>query len=403
MDWRDAAITCRSAEPDTDPIDAVIVVLPIVRVVARPELLMVATVPVEEVQVPLFVMSCVLASLKVPVAVNCCTEPMGSERLTGATVMDRITAEVTVTTVLPVMEPETADMVVVPVVRVVANPVLSTVAIAVLEEFHVAADIFWVLPSVNSPTALSCVVLPTAKDGVEGITDIETSAAGSTVNVVVPVTAAEVALSVTLPALRVVATPVLSTETTLPSEEAQVTETKIWVLPSLKSPLATKDCVSPCGTDALSGVIKIEVNVAAVTVRPVDPAIAPRLALMVAVPVTTVVAMPVLLIEATEVLEEVHVTRPVRSCALPSLKVPVATNCCVVSTVTDGTAGVTAIEVRIGLIVKFFDPVTPPVVAEIVVVPLAIPVARPETIEATFGELDDHVARLVRSLLLPSL
>jgi hypothetical protein len=64
---------------------------------------------------------------------------------------------------------------------------------------------------------------------------------------------------------------------------------------------------------------------------------------------------------------------------------------------------VTAIEVRIGLIVKVFDPVTPPVVAEIVVVPLAIPVARPETIEATFGELDDHVVRLVRFLLLPSL
>ena len=142
---------------------------------------------------------------------------------------------------------------------------------------------------------------------------------------------------------------------------------------------------------------------AAVTVRPVDPAIAPRLALMVAAPVTTVVAMPVLLIEATEVLDEVHVTWPVRSCALPSLKVPVATKCCVVSTVTDRAAGVTAIEVRIGLIVKFFDPVTPPVVAEMVVVPLAIPVARPETIEATFAELDDHVARLVRSLLLPSL
>jgi hypothetical protein len=403
MDWRVTPVTCKSTEPDTDPIDAVIVVLPTVSVVARPELLMVATFPAEEVQMALLVMSWVLASLKVPLAVNCCREPTGSDRLTGATVMDRITAEVTVTTVLPVMEPETADMVVVPVVRVVANPVLSTVAIARSDEFHTASEMFWVLPSVNSPSAVNCAVFPMAKDGTEGLTDIETRAAGSTVNVVVPVTAAEVALSVTLPALRVVATPVLSTETTLTSEEAQVTETKIWVLPSLKSPLATKACVSPCGTDALSGVIKIEVNVAAVTVRPVDPAIAPRLALMVAAPVTTVVAMPLLLIEATEVLDEVHVTWPVRSCALPSLKVPVATNCCVVSTVTDGAAGVTAIEIRIGLIVKVFDPVTPPVVAEMVVVPLAIPVARPETIEATFAELDDHVARLVRSLLLPSL
>lgn len=74
-----------------------------------------------------------------------------------------------------------------------------------------------------------------------------------------------------------------------------------------------------------------------------------------------------------------------------------------VLTVTDGAAGVTAIEVRIGLTVKILDPVTPPVFAEIVVVPLAIPVASPETIEATLAELDDHVARLVRFLLLPSL
>ena len=74
-----------------------------------------------------------------------------------------------------------------------------------------------------------------------------------------------------------------------------------------------------------------------------------------------------------------------------------------VLTVTDGAAGVTAIEVRIGLTVKIFDPVTPPVLAEIVVVPLAIPVASPETIEATLAELDDHVAMLVRFLLLPSL
>jgi hypothetical protein len=78
-------------------------------------------------------------------------------------------------------------------------------------------------------------------------------------------------------------------------------------------------------------------------------------------------------------------------------------NCCVVSTVRDGAAGVTAIEVRIGLIVKVFDPVTPLMLAEMVVVPLAIPVARPETIEATFAELDDHIARLVRFLLPPSL
>jgi hypothetical protein len=308
MDWREAAVTCRSAEPDTAPIDAVNVVLPMARVVARPELLMVATLPAEDAHVPLLVMSCVLPSLNVPLALNCCTEPTGTDRVAGVTVTDRITADVTVNTVLPVMEPEVADIAVLPAVRVLANPVLSTVALVVLDELHVAADIFWVLPSVKSPTAVNWVVFPRANDGADGLSDIETRAAGSTVNVVVPVTAPEVALIVTLAGPRVAATPVLSMETILEFEDAQTTAAKICVLPSLKTPLATKSWVAPCGTDALSGVIKIEVNVAEVTVRAADPAIAPMLALTVVVPLATVVASPFLSIEPTELFDEAHAT-----------------------------------------------------------------------------------------------
>ena len=308
MDWREAAVTCRSVEPDRDPIDAVNVVLPMARVVARPELLMVATLPAEDVHVPVLVISSVLPSLNIPKAVNCCNEPTGTEGLAGVTVMDRITADVTVNTVLPLIGPEVADIVALPALSVLANPVLSTVAVVVLDELHVGADIFWVPPSVNSPTAVNCVVFPTANDGAGGVSDIETRAAGSTVNVVVPVTAAEVALIVTLAALKVAATPVLSMETTLGSEDAQTTAAKICVLPSLKTPLATKSWVAPCGTDALSGVIKIEANVAEVTVRAADPAIAPMLALTVVVPLATVVASPFLSIEPTELFDEAHAT-----------------------------------------------------------------------------------------------
>jgi hypothetical protein len=308
MDWREAAVTCRSVEPDRDPIDAVSVVLPIARVVASPELLMVATLPAEDVQVPVSVISSVPPSLNIPEAVNCCNEPTGTEGLAGVTVMDRITADVTVNTVLPVTESEVADIAVLPAVRVLANPVLSTVALVVLDELHVAADIFWVLPSVKSPTAVNWVVFPRANDGADGLSDIETRAAGSTVNVVVPVTAAEVALIVTLAALKAAATPVLSMETILGSEDAQTTAAKICVLPSLKTPPATKSWVAPCGTDVLSGVIKIEVNVAEVTVRAADPAIAPMLALTVVVPLAAVVASPFLSIEPTELLDEAHAT-----------------------------------------------------------------------------------------------
>ena len=60
--------------------------------------------------------------------------------------------------------------------------------------------------------------------------------------------------------------------------------------------------------------------------------------------------------------------------------------------VANGAAGVTAIEFRMGVIVRLFDPLITPMAAEIVVVPLAMPVARPAAIAATLSELEVHVA-----------
>jgi len=142
MDWRTATVTCRVVEPDTEAVEAMIVEFPVVKAVARPELLTVATLPAEDVHIALFVMSCMVPSLKVPVAVNCCTDPTGSEGLAGVTAIEAMTAEVTVNTVLPVMEAEAADMVTLPTARVLANPVLSTVAIVISDELHIAPDMF---------------------------------------------------------------------------------------------------------------------------------------------------------------------------------------------------------------------------------------------------------------------
>jgi hypothetical protein len=52
---------------------------------------------------------------------------------------------------------------------------------------------------------------------------------------------------------------------------------------------------------------------------------------------------------ATVVLELDHVTEVVMSLLLPSLYVPVATNCCVSPTGTDAVAGVTVILWRVVL------------------------------------------------------
>jgi hypothetical protein len=68
---------------------------------------------------------------------------------------------------------------------------------------------------------------------------------------------------------------------------------------------------------------------------------------MVLLPVPTPVANPVVLIIATEVLEELQVTEFVRFCVLPSLYVPVAVNCCVPPFAIDGFAGVTIIDTKL--------------------------------------------------------
>jgi hypothetical protein len=148
----------------------------------------------------------------------------------------------------------------------------------------------------------------------------------------------------------------------------------------------------------------MEVSVGALTVIPVDPDVVPRVALIVVDPVATAVADPVLSIDTTEVSADAHVTCALMSWELPSLRVPVAVNCCVVSTTSEVSAGSTAMEVKIGLTVRLFEPLTVPMDALIVVVPALRAVAKPELlIVATLLELELHVAFAVRSLLLPSL
>jgi len=96
--------------------------------------------------------------------------------------------------------------------------------------------------------------------------------------------------------------------------------------------------------DGFAGVNEIDCRVGAGTVRPVEPVTLLRVALMLLVPVLTAVASPPVVMVATLVAADAHVTWPVRFAVLLSLYVPVAVNCCVRPLVTDGFAGVTAID-----------------------------------------------------------
>jgi len=85
------------------------VLLPFPTPLAKPVLLTVATEVFEELQVTEFVRFCVLPSLYLPVAVNCCVLPFAIDGFAGVTVIDEsTTAPVTFRFVEPVIEPEAA-------------------------------------------------------------------------------------------------------------------------------------------------------------------------------------------------------------------------------------------------------------------------------------------------------
>ncbi len=97
---RFAAVTVSVVLPETPPKVAVIVVVPAATDVARPcdppALLIVATAVLDELQVTWVVRSCVVLSLKVPVAVNCWGNPSGRPGLVGVTAIETRVALVTV-------------------------------------------------------------------------------------------------------------------------------------------------------------------------------------------------------------------------------------------------------------------------------------------------------------------
>ena len=141
-------VTVRVVFPEILPEVAVMVEVPAATAVARPLLLTVAIDVFDELQVTWVVISWVVPSENVPVAVNCWVAPTVWLGLDGVTAMDDRVAEFTVRIVFPEIVPEVAVMVVTPVARAVARPLLLTVAIDVFDELQVTwVVISWLVPS----------------------------------------------------------------------------------------------------------------------------------------------------------------------------------------------------------------------------------------------------------------
>jgi len=162
--------------------------------------------------------------------------------------------------------------------------------------------------------------------------------------------------------------------------------------------------------ELLAGVIAIETRAAEVTVKfvlPLTP-VPGCVAEMVVLPLATLVASPLLpaalLIVATLVVPEDHVTALVRSCTELSVYVPVAVNDCARPRATVALAGVTSIETNVAELTEklvLAEIPEPAWVAVIVVVPVLALVARPLVsaallIVATLVLEEDQVTEVVR-------
>ena len=145
--------------------------------------------------------------------------------------------------------------------------------------------------------------------------------------------------------------------------------------------MAVNCCVVPWATVGLRGVTASETSCGLPTVSEVEPATELAVAVIVAVPIPALVArpcVPLLLLTTATMLElELQVAAVVTSCVLPSVKVPVAVNCCVVPRGIEGLGGAMAIDTSMaGVTVSVPEPLIEPEVAVIVVVPVAALVAR---------------------------
>ena len=137
-----STMTVRVVEPLTVPLVAVIEVAPIQRDVASPVALTLATVALEDDQLLVAVRSCVLPSVKVPVAVSCCVAPRTTDGLAGLIASDTSWGPDTVSRAEAALDPEAAVIVAVPTPALVARPcvpveLLTTATVAALD-VHVA-------------------------------------------------------------------------------------------------------------------------------------------------------------------------------------------------------------------------------------------------------------------------
>jgi hypothetical protein len=187
MEDKVAEFTERIVLPEILPEVAVMLAVFAAIAVTRPLVLTVATNVSDELHITCALISWLVKSEYVPVAVNCWVTPTGILGLAGVTAIEDRVAEFTERVVLPDLLPEVAVMLAVPAATAVAKPALLTVATNVFDELQMTCVVIsWLVKSEYVPVAVNCWGTPTGMFGVVGVTTMEDRVAEFTERVVLP-------------------------------------------------------------------------------------------------------------------------------------------------------------------------------------------------------------------------
>lgn len=188
--------TATAAEPETPSTVAVTVVLPWPTAVSNPDEDSVATAGFALVHC---VTRCVSAAPveSFALAISWAVPPTDSCTLDGSTATEATGTVVTVNAVDADTPSVDAEMVVVPVARVLTRPDADTVAIDGFELCHTNVFPPMAVPDASSASALSCADVPIIAEPFAGVMDTEATGFCATATVVAPIFASEIAEIVT--------------------------------------------------------------------------------------------------------------------------------------------------------------------------------------------------------------
>jgi len=265
---------------------------------------------------------------------------MSRVAIAGVTVTEATGAFVTVTADVPLFPSLVAVIVTEPAATPLANPLAETVAMAALLVAHVTARPLRAVPFESFGVAVNCVVAPTVRLAVAGLTVTAATGTFVTVRAAVPLCPSLVAVIVAEPVATPVTTPLAETVATAALLVPHATTRPLRAVPFASFGVAVNCVVVATVTVAAAGLTITEATGTFVTVT-ADVALFPSLvAVIVAEPAATPVTSPLAETVAMAALLVAQVTaRPLR--AVPFASCGVAVSWVVAPAVRLAAAGLT--------------------------------------------------------------